>query len=167
MKCGWRTLWLLANTFSTKMGTGPYRRKKRYKGDHPIKEKYRTKRKTKDLDEIQDDLKPTKVQKLINQEIDDDKPGQAQHYCIHCAKYCIDDKALQAHMKSKPHKKRLKALKTEVFSQEDAERCAGMGSFKAPKPFNTDIPTMDTDSTDEPAGQPTSETSNDPSTSSL
>ena len=43
------------------MGTGPYRRKKRNKGDHPIKEKYRTKRKTKDLDEIQDDLKPAKV----------------------------------------------------------------------------------------------------------
>lgn len=43
------------------MGTGPYRRKKRNKGDHPMKEKYRTKRKTKDLDEIQDDLRPGKV----------------------------------------------------------------------------------------------------------
>jgi len=43
------------------MGTGKYRRKKMNKGDHPIKEKYRTKRKTKDLDEIQDDMKPGKV----------------------------------------------------------------------------------------------------------
>lgn len=46
------------------MGTAQYRRKKRNKGDHPIKEKYRTKRKTKDLDEIQDDLRPGKVRAL-------------------------------------------------------------------------------------------------------
>ena len=50
-----------------------------------MKEKYRTKRKTKDIDEIHEDLKPQKRQKLLNQELDLDKPGQAQHYCITCA----------------------------------------------------------------------------------
>jgi len=43
------------------MGTGPQRKKRNYRGDHPIKEKYRTKRKTKDLDEIQADMGPSKV----------------------------------------------------------------------------------------------------------
>jgi len=25
------------------------------------------------------------VQKLMSQEVDEDKPGAAQHYCVHCA----------------------------------------------------------------------------------
>ena len=64
---------------------GRLARKKQHKGDKPLKEKYRTKRKTKDYDEIHEDLKPRNAQKLLNQDIDFDRPGQAQHYCIHCA----------------------------------------------------------------------------------
>jgi len=42
---------------------------------------------------------------------------------------------------------RIKALQTEAFTQKDAEMCAGMGSFTAPKTFNTDLPTMDVEET--------------------
>lgn len=35
--------------------------------------------------QIDDDLKPEKFPKLLNQEIDLDKPGNAQFYCVHCA----------------------------------------------------------------------------------
>ena len=63
----------------------PSARKRHHKGDKPMKEKYRTKRKTKCIDEIHDDLKPEKRAKLLNQEVDLDKPGQAQHYCVTCA----------------------------------------------------------------------------------
>lgn len=40
---------------------------------------------TKLLSQIDSDIKPENAPKLLNQEIDLDKPGAAQHYCIHCA----------------------------------------------------------------------------------
>ncbi len=45
----------------------------------------KTKRKTKDIDEIYNDLKKENAVKLLTQEIDQDLPGLGQHYCINCA----------------------------------------------------------------------------------
>ena len=45
----------------------------------------KTKHKTKDLDEIQSDMKEENAEKLLNQEVDHDLPGSAQNYCLHCA----------------------------------------------------------------------------------
>lgn len=70
--------------------------------------------------------------KLLNQNIDLDLPGAAQHYCLHCARYFIDDKALQEHFKTKVHKRRLKALELEPYTIEDSERAAGHGNFRLP-----------------------------------
>lgn len=72
------------------------------------------------------------VDKLLNQEVDLDLPGAAQHYCLHCARYFIDDKALKEHFKTKVHKRRLKALELEPYSIEESERAAGHGNFKLP-----------------------------------
>ena len=63
----------------------PVARKKQHKGDKPLKEKYRMRRKTKDIDQIHEDLKRENAEKLLNQEVDLDKPGSAQFYCLHCA----------------------------------------------------------------------------------
>jgi hypothetical protein len=35
--------------------------------------------------QIDEDLKEENAKKLLNQEIDVDKPGNAQFYCLHCA----------------------------------------------------------------------------------
>lgn len=112
---------------------GRYARKKQHKGDKPLKEKYRTKRKTKDLDQIHEDMKPKNSDKLLDQQVDFDKPGAAQFYCLHCAKYFINNKALKDHFRSKPHKRRIKALSIEPYTQEEADRAAGVGSYVAPK----------------------------------
>lgn len=64
--------------------------------------------------------------------MDLDKPGSAQHYCVHCARYFIDDHALQDHFRTKVHKRRMKALEIEPYTIEDSERAAGQGSYKAP-----------------------------------
>lgn len=82
--------------------------------------------------QIDEDL-TKKSEELLNQEVDLEKPGFAQFYCIHCAKYFIDDNALQSHFKTKLHKRRLKALETEPYSVEESERAAGHGSFKEAK----------------------------------
>lgn len=72
----------------------------------------------------------TKSGELLNQNIDLDKPGFAQFYCLHCAKYFIDDHSMQAHFRTKVHKRRLKALELEPYSIEESERAAGQGNFK-------------------------------------
>lgn len=37
------------------------------------------------MDEIHDDMKPENAEKMLHQDVDLDKPGSAQHYCLHCA----------------------------------------------------------------------------------
>lgn len=78
--------------------------------------------------QIDEDLK-TKADELLNQEVDLEKPGFAQFYCLHCAKYFINDHSMQAHFRTKVHKRRLKALELEPYSIEEAARAAGQGSF--------------------------------------
>lgn len=68
--------------------------------------------------------------KLLNQSVDLDLPGAAQHYCLHCARYFINEQSLNEHFKTKVHKRRLKALELEPYSIEESERAAGHGSFK-------------------------------------
>ncbi|XP_058793427.1 zinc finger protein 593 homolog [Phymastichus coffea] len=106
-----------------------YRRKKHHKENLHLKKSHRTKRRTKDLDEIDEDLKEENAKKLINQELDFDKPGAAQNYCIHCARYFVNERALQDHFTTKVHKRRLKALELEPYTIEESERAAGKGNF--------------------------------------
>ncbi|KAG5683839.1 hypothetical protein PVAND_013102 [Polypedilum vanderplanki] len=100
----------------------------RHNGNLKNKRSLRLKRKTKDLDEIDRDLKE-KPDELLNQEIDLDAPGFAQHYCLHCSKYFINQRALEDHFKTKVHKRRLKELQDDPYTQEEAEKAAGHGSF--------------------------------------
>lgn len=94
-------------------------------GRYSVK-RYKTKRRTKDLDLIYDELtNPTKIQKLLNQPLDETKPGLGQHYCIHCAKYCETAIALKTHLKTKVHKRRVKELKDVPYTQEVADAAAG------------------------------------------
>jgi len=82
---------------------------------------------------IDEDLKEENAKRLLNQEIDLDKPGNAQFYCLHCARYFITDQALNEHFRTKVHKRRLKALESEPYTIEESERAAGKGSYVAPK----------------------------------
>ncbi|XP_034119145.1 zinc finger protein 593 homolog [Drosophila albomicans] len=108
------------------------KRKKMHYGDTHLQRRWRVRNRRRDLDQIDDDLK-TRSGELINQNVDLDKPGFAQFYCVHCAKYFIDDTAMQAHFRTKVHKRRMKALETEPYSIEESERAAGRGSFQKPK----------------------------------
>uniref|UniRef100_A0A182T181 Zinc finger protein 593 homolog n=1 Tax=Anopheles maculatus TaxID=74869 RepID=A0A182T181_9DIPT len=110
----------------------PYARKKMHSGDTHLRRRWRLRNRRKDLDEIDTDLK-TEPEKLLQQEIDLDKPGFGQFYCIHCATYYINDQAIQAHFRTKVHKRRLKALEIEPYSIEDSLRAAGQGSFVQPQ----------------------------------
>ena len=78
------------------------------------------------LFKIDTDLVPDNVEKLLNQDVDFDKPGLAQFYCVHCSKHFINERAFSDHIKGKPHKRRLHALKTEPYTIEESERAAGV-----------------------------------------
>ncbi|OWR54912.1 zinc finger protein 593 homolog [Danaus plexippus] len=110
----------------------PYKRKKYHVGDTHLKKRWRVRNRKKDLDQIDVDLKEENADKLLNQSVDLDLPGAAQHYCLHCARYFIDEHALSEHFKTKVHKRRLKALELEPYSIEESERAAGHGNFKLP-----------------------------------
>ncbi|XP_003744015.1 zinc finger protein 593 [Galendromus occidentalis] len=112
---------------------GPYRRKKSNRKYTGFGKDLKTKHRSKDLDEITEDLKPVNVESMIRQKIDYDLPGAGQSYCVHCAKHFISEKALREHLTSKPHKRRLKALEDEPYSIEESERAAGMGNYIMPK----------------------------------
>lgn len=70
-----------------------------------------------------------KAEELIDQAVDLEKPGFAQHYCIHCAKYFIDEHSITEHYRTKVHKRRMKALELEPYGHEEAERAAGHGNW--------------------------------------
>jgi len=104
------------------------RRSRTHKAQRDVRRATRTRARTKDLDQIQlVDLDPKNRAKLEAQEIDYEKPGLAQHYCVECAKYYETDSALRSHWRSKIHKRRCKALKEPAYTIEESERAAGLG----------------------------------------
>ena len=50
-----------------------------------MKNTMKAKRKTKDIDEVQDDLADGTAGKLLNQPVDLDQIGEGQFYCVFCA----------------------------------------------------------------------------------
>lgn len=99
-------------------------------GRYSVK-RYKTKRRTKDLDVIFQELSSKeKIQQLLNQPLDETKPGLGQHYCIHCAKYMESAMALKTHLKSKVHKRRVKELKSMPYTQEVADAASGVNLNK-------------------------------------
>jgi bud site selection protein 20 len=89
----------------------------------------KTKHKTKDMDEILEDLKPENLIKIQNKKLDENLPGLGQYPCVACSRYFIDKSHLETHYKGKEHKKRLKRLKEEKenpYTIADSKKYAGL-----------------------------------------
>eukprot|EP01147_Barroeca_monosierra_P010638 gene10638-2753_t len=110
----------------------PYRRKRMHKNNKELHKRFLTKRRTKDVDQVHEDLKPKHIAKHVNQPADYDLPGMGQFYCVHCARHFIDEFTLEAHRKSKVHKRRLKQLSETPYTQKEAEAAAGLGDYAKP-----------------------------------
>ncbi|KAJ3022166.1 UNVERIFIED_CONTAM: Bud site selection protein 20 [Siphonaria sp. JEL0065] len=104
------------------------RRKKNPHNIRDVKRASRTRARTKDLDQIQEDIakKGTGSTDAAAPELDPDLPGLGQFYCIHCAKYFVSQPAMDVHLASKPHKKRVKVLQEPAYTQRDAEAAVGL-----------------------------------------
>ena len=78
-----------------------------------------------------DELKPEKIDKVMAKktELDPDKPGLGQYYCVACSRYYITEKALAEHQATVKHKRRLKELTTKpAYSHDEANAAAGRGA---------------------------------------
>ena len=67
------------------------------------KKTHDTKRRPRDVDQIQDDLK--KADKL-EIEYDEDLPGAGQYYCTECGRHFINQEHLDSHTLTRAHKRR-------------------------------------------------------------
>ena len=99
---------------------GKQRRKNNVAKHKDINKSRRTRHYKKDLDQVINDLEPDKFFKLTHQDIQEDKPGLGQFYCVWCSRDFINQNTLDVHQKSKEHKKRLRALREEeIFMKSD------------------------------------------------
>ena len=89
--------------------------------------KKKTRRHTRDLDEIHADLQSKRhLQLYLDTKAPEDLPGFGQYYCTPCAKWYESEANFVKHEKGKPHKRRLRQLKDEPYSQKEAELAAGL-----------------------------------------
>ncbi|KAK5172927.1 uncharacterized protein LTR77_003049 [Saxophila tyrrhenica] len=89
--------------------------------------KKKTRRSTRGLDQVHADVASKKhLQQHLDTHAPEDLPGFGQHYCVECAKFFESQTNLDKHTKGKPHKRRLRQLKDEPYSQKEAEAAAGL-----------------------------------------
>ncbi|KAI1262005.1 zinc finger protein [Xylariaceae sp. FL1019] len=98
----------------------------------------KTRRKTRDLDQIKADLlSPKHLTQYQETKSKEDLPGLGRWYCVECAKWYDTEVNLIFHRRGKPHKRRVKALKEEPYSQKEAEAAIGLGTDNSEPQHNT------------------------------
>lgn len=91
------------------------------------KSKSKTRRHTRDLDQVHADVASEKhLQQYKDLHQPEDLPGFGDFYCVECAKWFESKTNLDHHTKGKPHKRRVRQLKEEPYSQKEAEAAAGL-----------------------------------------
>lgn len=104
----------------TKQKPKAHCKKKEYKRGHD------TKRRGRDLNQIQDDIIKIEASgKPLTIVFDDDLPGGGQFYCVETGRHFINKDSLDKHKKSRMYRRRLKELKEEQYSQQSADLAAG------------------------------------------
>jgi len=94
----------------------------------------KTRRRTRDLDQIAADLQsPKHLEQHKSTKAAEDLPGLGQFYCIECAKWFESEHSMVTHRKGSTHKRRLKALKDEPYSQKEAEAAIGLRTDNGPR----------------------------------
>ncbi|KAH8179535.1 zinc-finger double-stranded RNA-binding domain-containing protein [Sarocladium implicatum] len=87
----------------------------------------KTRRKTRDVDQIKADLlSPKHLAQYKKTKASEDLPGLGRHYCVECAKWFETEASLVGHRRQKPHKRRVKQLRGEPYTQKEAEAAAGL-----------------------------------------
>lgn len=87
----------------------------------------KTRNKTRDVDQIKADLlSPKHLAQWKDTKAAEDLPALGQYYCTECAKWFENEGTMVAHRRGKPHKRRVKQLKEEPYTQKEAEAAVGI-----------------------------------------
>ncbi|KAL7904070.1 hypothetical protein GGI35DRAFT_484847 [Trichoderma velutinum] len=74
----------------------------------------KTRRKTRDVDQIISDLRSQKhLAQYKDTKLTQDLPGLGKNYCVTCSRWFDTPVTLATHERGKPHKRRLKRLREE------------------------------------------------------
>lgn len=86
------------------------------------------KRRAKDVDQIQDEMKALAEgnRTLVTLYADVDAPGGGLHACVVCSRHFISEAVLAEHCRTKPHKKRVKEVAQPQYTQKEADAGAGV-----------------------------------------
>jgi len=94
----------------------------------------KTRRRLRDLDQISEDLRsPKHLAQHKSTKAAEDLPGLGQFYCIECAKWFESEHSMVTHRKGSTHKRRVKALKDEPYTQKEAEAAIGLRPDNGPR----------------------------------
>jgi len=87
----------------------------------------KTRRKLRDLDQIHADIRsPKHLTQYKDTKAVEDLPALGRNYCVECAKWFESETNLNAHRRGKVHKRRVKQLKEEPYTQKVSEAAVGM-----------------------------------------
>lgn len=82
----------------------------------------KTRRKTRDLDQIQNDIISTKhLANYKGTKAQEDLPGLGRHYCVECARWFETSTTLLAHKRAKPHKRRYVFGRSRLYTLDALE----------------------------------------------
>ncbi|KAF2201318.1 hypothetical protein GQ43DRAFT_431735 [Delitschia confertaspora ATCC 74209] len=91
------------------------------------KSKKKTRRYTRDLDQVHADLHSERhLAQFKDTKAVEDLPGLGKYYCKECAKWFESETNFGSHKRGKVHKRRLRALRDEPYTQKEAEAAAGL-----------------------------------------
>lgn len=91
----------------------------------------KTRRKTRDIDQTYRDLRqPSYLREHLSTKAPEDLPGLGRHYCVECARWFESEATLKVHRKGGPHRRRIKALREEPYTQKEAEAAVGLRTDK-------------------------------------
>ncbi|KAI9710534.1 MAG: Bud site selection protein 20 [Bogoriella megaspora] len=93
------------------------------------KSKSKTRRRTRDLDQIHADVRDEKhLAEFTETKAAEDLPALGEYYCKSCARWLDDSNNFEAHQKSKKHKKMERLLKEEPYTQKEADAAVGLST---------------------------------------
>ncbi|KAK7719273.1 hypothetical protein SLS57_005772 [Botryosphaeria dothidea] len=89
--------------------------------------KKKTRRYTRDLDQIHADLRSERHLQLYKEtKAEEDLPALGKFYCKECAKWFENNDNFVAHKRGKPHKRMLRQLREEPHTQKESEAAIGL-----------------------------------------
>ncbi|KAL7783089.1 hypothetical protein V8C37DRAFT_397473 [Trichoderma ceciliae] len=100
----------------------------------------KTRRKTRDVDQIISDLRsPKHLTQFKDLKLSQDLPGLGKNYCVACSRWFDSPVTLTAHERGKPHKRRLKQLRDESMIESKSGQSNSSSMNQSDMVYDTTI----------------------------